>query len=696
MNELYKVGIDIGSTTIKVVFINNKDEIVFSDYQRHNADIMNELSVSFLKAKEILGNATISIVITGSAGMGVSEKFNIPFIQEVVAAADVVKQKYPDVKTLIDIGGEDAKMIFFEEGKVPDIRMNGSCAGGTGAFIDQVASLLGIEPIEINTLAANYKNIYPIASRCGVFTKTDIQNLIAKNVAREDIAASVFNAVVMQTITSLARGYDIAPKVFFCGGPLTFLTELPKFFISRLNLKEEDCIISDFSQFIPALGCAMHEEGVNISVITTPTFAKAKATPPQEGNGGTSSPPVEGSNLLANCGVVNENEQTPVKEAKDSERFSPTLIKEANAVAQEKKILMCNLNSSKNEVNTSKNEVNNSTFPNNSRNNGRMTIKLSDFLDLIQNKKTNNSDDYTERLDILFANKKEFNDWCENKEKTKINLVNVEEINSNDEFYCGIDSGSTTTKIVVINSKEEIIYSFYARNNGKPLETIVAGFKQLEDALNDAGKEINISKSAVTGYGEDLVKAAFNIDFGIVETIAHYTAARKFKDDVSFILDIGGQDMKAIFVDNGAINRLEVNEACSSGCGSFIEGFANSLKYSVADFANSACFATHPCDLGTRCTVFMNSKVKQFLREGATVADIASGLAYSVVKNCLYKVLKVKNLSELGDNIVVQGGTFRNKAIVRVLEKLVEKDVICSNIPELMGGYGAALYARRG
>ena len=590
MNQFYRVGIDIGSTTLKIVFTDNGN-IVFSDYQRHNADILNSLTNSFLKAEKELGNSNVSILITGSAGMGVAEKFHIPFKQEVLAAAEVIKQKYSGIKTLIDIGGEDAKMIFFVDGKVPDIRMNGSCAGGTGAFIDQVASLLGIEPLEINTLAANYKNIYPIASRCGVFTKTDIQNLIAKNVSREDIAASVFNAVAMQTITSLARGYDIVPKVFFCGGPLTFLTELPKFFMSKLNLKEEDCVMSEHSQYIPAWGCAIYE---------------------------------------------------------------PT------------------------------------------GNERRLETNISDFLHLIQNYGGFNTDNYTERLDILFKDAKDFNAWNTEKEKNKIKILDVNEIDANDEFYCGIDSGSTTTKIVVINSNEDIVFSYYNRNKGKPLETIVEGFLQLQQALTNANKTIKITKSAVTGYGEDLVKTAFNIDYGIVETIAHYTAARKFKENVSFILDIGGQDMKAIFVDNGTINRLEVNEACSSGCGSFIEGFANSLKYSVADFANSACFATHPCDLGTRCTVFMNSKVKQFLREGATVADIAAGLAYSVVKNCLYKVLKIKNVSELGNNIVVQGGTFRNKSIIKALEKLVEQKVICSNIPELMGGYGAALYASRG
>jgi predicted CoA-substrate-specific enzyme activase len=591
MTDNYRVGIDIGSTTIKIVFTNNNEDIVFSEYQRHNADILNAVICIFKNAKIKFGNPIINIVVTGSAGLGISEKFNIPFIQEVVASAEVIKNSYSYIKTLIDIGGEDAKMIFFNEGKIPDIRMNGSCAGGTGAFIDQVASLFGIEPIEINELAAKHKNIYPIASRCGVFTKTDIQNLIAKNVSREDIAASVFNAVAMQTITSLARGYEIVPKIFFCGGPFTFLPELKKFFANKLGLSENDCIIPPNSQFIPAWGCTIYK----------PT--------------------------------INEN---------------------------------------------------------------RLKITLDDFLSLIESYSGTNVINYTERLALLFKDKKEFNIWNTEKEKSKINIMNISKIDVNDKFYCGIDSGSTTTKIVITNSKEQIVFSYYNKSNGKPLETIQNGFSKLKKALTDAGKVIKIEKSAVTGYGEDLVKAAFNIDYGIVETIAHYTAARKFMNKVSFILDIGGQDMKAIFVDNGFINRLEVNEACSSGCGSFIEGFANSLKYSVSDFAMAACFAIHPCDLGTRCTVFMNSKVKQFLREGATVADIAAGLAYSVVKNCLYKVLKVKNLSELGDNIVVQGGTFRNKSIIRALELLTMKKVVCSNIPELMGAFGAALYASRG
>jgi predicted CoA-substrate-specific enzyme activase len=598
-NTFFHVGIDIGSTTIKIVFTNEQGDIIYSDYQRHNADIINSIQIVFNKAIIFFQannpdcDINISIVITGSAGMGISEKFNIPFIQEVVAAAEVIKHKYHDINTLIDIGGEDAKMIFFNDGKVPDIRMNGSCAGGTGAFIDQMASLLGISPIEINELASKYTNIYPIASRCGVFTKTDIQNLIAKNVKREDISASIFNAVAMQTITSLARGYDIKPKVFFCGGPFSFLPELVKFFAKQLKLNENDCVISPNAQFIPAWGCAIYD---------------------------------------------------------DTELIQKTI---------------------------------------------RFETKLSDFISTIENFKQPLNINMNERLKPLFDNKKEFLEWKAAKDSYQIEILNVVNIDENSKYYIGIDSGSTTTKIVIIDENEKIVFSYYVKSNGKPLEAVQAGFNVFYDEIKNAGKNIHIAKSAVTGYGEDLVKAAYNIDYGIVETIAHYTAAKKFLPNVSFILDIGGQDMKAIFVEMGSITKLEINEACSSGCGSFIEGFANGLNYGVAEFADNACFAKFPCDLGTRCTVFMNSKVKQFLREGASVADIAAGLAYSVIKNCLYKVLKIKNISELGDNIVVQGGTFRNKAIIRALELLTEKTVVCSNIPELMGAYGSALFALR-
>jgi activator of 2-hydroxyglutaryl-CoA dehydratase len=379
-----------------------------------------------------------------------------------------------------------------------------------------MASLLGITPADINELASKHTNIYPIASRCGVFTKTDIQNLIAKNSNREDIAASIFNAVAMQTITSLARGYEINPKVFFCGGPFSFLPELKKFFAKQLNLEETDCIVSPNAQFIPAWGCAIADE----------------------------------SHLMGDT--------------------------------------------------------------------KRLEIMLDDFISTVENYNSENGNNIdemnlNERLEPLFKDKNEYEIWKSKKNNYHIEQLKIEDVDENDTFFMGIDSGSTTTKIIITDSKERIIFSYYTKSNGRPLEAVRDGLNAFNDEVRDAGKKIKIAKTAVTGYGEDLVKAAYNLDYGIVETIAHYTAAKKFKENVSFILDIGGQDMKAIFVENGAINKLEINEACSSGCGSFIEGFANGLNYKVADFADEACLGQNPCDLGTRCTVFMNSKVKQFL-----------------------------------------------------------------------------------
>ena len=596
MMNNYRIGIDIGSTTIKIVLVDDKKNIIFSDYRRHNADIKQAFLDVFNLVYQNFGEITFYPVITGSAGLGMSEKFDIPFVQEVVAASEVIKQKYPQIKTLIDIGGEDAKMIFFSKNRVPDIRMNGSCAGGTGAFIDQMASLLGITLNELNELASNYSHIHPIASRCGVFTKTDIQNLVAKNVSREDIAASIFNAVAMQTISSLSRGHDIETPIFFCGGPFAYLSELKKVFANRLNINEHDYVLSDNAQFIPAWGCTL------------------------------------------------------AIDASDTTLTNKTNIK----------------------------------------NNG---ITISDFLKRICDE-SSKPIVLTERLNPLFSSEHEYKEWCHDKEKYLIKLCNIDDISEDEIYFIGIDSGSTTTKIVVMDSQDNIVYSYYTKNNGDPLNAIKNGLDILDNRLKEHNKKINIKRSAVTGYGEDLVKAAYSLDYGIVETIAHYTAAKKFDPEVSFVLDIGGQDMKAIFVTNGGINRLEINEACSSGCGSFIEGFANTLNYSVNDFAELAALAEKPCDLGTRCTVFMNSKVKQFLREGTEIADIAAGLSYSVIKNCLYKVLKIKDVKELGEHIIVQGGTFRNRSIVRALEKLTGKNVIFTNIPELMGAFGAAIYAK--
>lgn len=578
--ESYKLGIDIGSTTMKVALLDKSGTLVFSDYRRHNANIPLTAKAILQQMWSETGDCNLKICVTGSVGMGFAEKLGYNFVQEVVASAEYIKRRRPEVHTFIDIGGEDSKMIFFEEGKIPDIRMNGSCAGGTGAFIDQTATLLGVETAELSRLAESNSTIYPIASRCGVFSKTDIQNLISRNVSREDISASVFHAVAMQVVGSLARGTDIMPKVFFCGGPFAYLPALKKSFMDVLQLGEEDCILPDNAQLIPATGCA----------------------------------------LLA-------------------------------------------------EYHSSKN------------------VRLNELIYILRFEKQEEGNDFKDRLPALFNSEEDYEQWLKSKQWR---FVPKAEIDKSKAFFLGVDSGSTTTKIVLLDENGKLAYRDYRKNSGDSFATFS---KAMQDMYAEVG-DIVIKGTAATGYGENLLKAAFNMDYGIVETIAHFTAAKQVDPNVSFILDIGGQDMKAIFVENGSIRRIEINEACSSGCGSFLETFANMLGYKVSDFARMACEARYPCDLGTRCTVFMNSKVKQAMREGADVADIAAGFSYSVIKNCLFKVLKLKTVKELGDNIVVQGGTFKNHSIVRALELLTGKPANFSDMPELMGAYGAALYAR--
>ena len=584
---LYYAGIDIGSTTFKIIVTDREGKILFTDYRRHNTDIRETAKAVFGLMYGQLGECRLHCAMTGSVGMGYAERANIPFVQEVVASAELIRQKFPDISTFIDIGGEDSKMIFFAEGKSPDIRMNGSCAGGTGAFIDQTAALLGVETLELDQLAATAENIYPIASRCGVFSRTDIQNLASRNVSKNDIAASVFNAVAIQVISSLARGMDITPKLFFCGGPFHFLPELKKAFLKQLNLSEENCIGCEDARLIPAWGCAL--------------VALQQET-------------AEG-------------------------------------------------------------------------------VLLSRLLESTQNEKQGSfQDPLFKRLPALFSSEKEFNQWKTAKGSHEVPRVEWDELEDTDCFL-GIDSGSTTTKIILIDKKKRIVFQDYLRNEGDSFHAMLKGMLRLQEEASRHQKKIRIIDSATTGYGENLIKTAFNLHQGVIETIAHYLAAKEILPNVSFVLDIGGQDMKAIFIENGTIKRLEINEACSSGCGSFIENFANMLHYPVAEFARMSCFAKAPCDLGTRCTVFMNSKVKQAMREGASVEDIAAGFSYSVVKNCLFKVLKLKDVKELGSQIVVQGGTFRNMSIVKALEELTGVEVAFSNIPELMGAYGAALYA---
>ncbi len=578
---MLQLGLDVGSTTAKIVAIDNDGKVLFSRYRRHNAQMDEVVQAFLVELFEEMGNEEVSLRITGSVGMGFTERQKLPFIQEVVAATKAVQHSYPSANTMIDIGGEDAKIVFFKNGEAKDLRMNGNCAGGTGAFIDQMAIILGVTTDELNELALQATQIYPIASRCGVFCKTDIQNLIAKNVSRENIAASIFHAVAVQTVTTLAHGYDIKTPILFCGGPLTFIPALRNAFKNYLSLDDSDIILPENGELISAYGTAL---------------------------------------------VKLENEQT---------------------------------------------------------------VKLAD----LSNLKLCQQQLGTSALQPIFSNSGAYKTWIDRISKKHLACTELPQGVCN--AYLGIDSGSTTTKIVVINEENELLYTFYKNNGGKPIEIVREGLKILQQQCKERGTTLRFTGSCSTGYGEDLIKTAFNLHSGIIETIAHYNAAHHLDPKVSFILDIGGQDMKAIFVTNGVIDRIEINEACSSGCGSFIETFAKSLSYSVSDFARNACESTHPADLGTRCTVFMNSKVKQVLREGATVADISAGLAYSVVKNCLYKVLKLKDTSVLGKHIVVQGGTMRNDAIVRALELLTEAEVSRCDCPELMGAFGCALYATK-
>lgn len=582
----YNLGVDIGSTTIKVALLDEKHRLIYSDYRRHNASVRAVASLVVRDIYNRLGNCNLSLVITGSVGMGYAERFGIKFVQEVVAAAETVKRHYLEVHTFIDMGGEDSKMIFFEEGKIPDIRMNGSCAGGTGAFIDQTATLLGVDTKELDRLASEAENIYPIASRCGVFSKTDIQNLISRKVSKADIAASVFNAVALQVVASLARGMDIKPKVFMCGGPFAFLPELKKHFIRVLKIEAADCVEIEHAQIVPAIGCALiasNDKGETIEL----------------------------KRVAYNIMFGKEPQRASMKE----------------------------------------------------------------------------------RLEPLFGSEDAYSEWLEKKHIYKVPRANFD-TSAPDTYFLGVDSGSTTTKIVLLNSKGELVYSDYCKNNGDSFNTFYEALQRMNKAAQNPDN-VNIEASCVTGYGENLIKNAFNLDYGIVETMAHFSAACQVEPRVTFVMDIGGQDMKAIFAENGKIHRIEINEACSSGCGSFIETFATMLGYNVSEFAHLSSMALHPFDLGTRCTVFMNSKVKQAMREGAAVEDIAAGFSYSVVKNELYKVLKLKKVSELGDKIVVQGGTFRNHSIVRALEVMTGCEVSFSDIPELMGAYGCALYAMK-
>ena len=578
MNQMkYTLGIDIGSTTVKIAVLDEAHNILFSDYRRHFADIQGTLSGLLQDAGQKLGNITLHPMITGSGGLTLANCLGIPFVQEVIAVSTALQELAPKTDVAIELGGEDAKIIYFENGNVEQ-RMNGICAGGTGSFIDQMASLLQTDAAGLNEYAKSYCSLYTIAARCGVFAKSDIQPLINDGATKEDLSASIFQAVVNQTISGLACGKPIRGHVAFLGGPLHFLSELKAAFIRTLKLDSEHVIDTDDSHLFAAIGSALN---------------------------------------------------------------------------------------AKEEVSFAINEL---------------TGRLSSGIKM---------DFEVERMEPLFSSQKEYDDFCGRHNSHRVKTAPLETYTGN--CYLGIDAGSTTTKAALVGEDGSLLYSFYANNNGSPLKTAIGAIQEIYSRLPEG---VKIVRSCSTGYGEALMKAAFLLDDGEVETVAHYYAAAFFDPKVDCILDIGGQDMKCIKIKNQTVDSVQLNEACSSGCGSFIETFAKSLNYSVQDFANTALFAKHPIDLGTRCTVFMNSKVKQAQKEGASVSDISAGLAYSVIKNALFKVIKVSDASELGKQIVVQGGTFYNDAVLRSFEKIAGCNAIRPDIAGIMGAFGAALIAR--
>ena len=575
--KTYRAGIDIGSTTVKLVILDDENSILFGEYHRHHANTQATLKRLLENARKELGECALKLCITGSGSINLGKALGINFVQEVVAVATALKISAPQTDVAIELGGEDAKIIYFTGGL--EERMNGVCAGGTGSFIDQMAALLQTDAAGLNEAAKEYKQIYPIAARCGVFAKTDIQPLINEGATKADLAASIFQAVVNQTISGLACGKPIRGCVAFLGGPLHFLTELKAAFIRTLKLTDETTVDPANSHLFAAMGAAL---------------------------------------------------EAAEEEGKDTSELIEKLEKGV-AVSFE--------------------------MP---------------------------------RIEPLFYSQEDYNEFCERHSKAIVKKCNISEYNGN--CYLGIDAGSTTTKLVLIGDDGELLYNFYANNQGNPILTAQHAIEELKGKISDSAK---IVRSCSTGYGEALLMSAFSLDEGVVETIAHCTAASFFNPNVDCVLDIGGQDMKCIKLKNGAVDNIMLNEACSSGCGSFIENFATSLGYTAPDFAKQALFAKSPVDLGTRCTVFMNSNVKQAQKEGASVSDISAGLAYSVIKNALYKVIKLATAEELGKNIVVQGGTFHNQAVLRAFEKIAGVDAVCPDISGLMGAFGAALVARK-
>lgn len=568
-----QMGIDVGSTTVKVTVLDG-DKILYKSYVRHFARVKQTVLDELYSVRKKIGG-DFSVSVTGSAGLGLSQRSGINFVQEVQAAFIAIRKYYPDADAAIELGGEDAKIIFITGGT--EQRMNGSCAGGTGAFIDQMATLLNISVKEMDEYALKAEKIYPIASRCGVFAKSDVQPLINQGAKKEDIAASIFQAVVDQTVSGLAQGRRIKGKVLFLGGPLHFLEALKRAFVKTLGLSGDKALFPENAPCFMSIGAALGSAGCK------------------------------------------------------AESIDEIIAKVENAVE---------------------------------------------------------SDDIVTG-EPLFTSREEYSEFVKRHRATDLEFADIAAYTG--DCYLGIDSGSTTTKLMLITPDCRILYSHYQSNNGQPLDVIIS---KLKEVYSLGGGRIKICGSAVTGYGEDLIKSAIKADFGIVETIAHFKAALHFNPKVDFIIDIGGQDIKCFKIKNGAIDSIMLNEACSSGCGSFIQTFARAMGMEIDKFSQEGIYAKRPVELGSRCTVFMNSAVKQAQKEGAGVDDISAGLSSSIVKNAIYKVIRASSADDLGDNIVVQGGTFMNDAVLRSFEKETGKNVIRPGIAGLMGAFGAALYAK--
>lgn len=575
-NDGTYLGIDVGSTTVKLALFKN-NELIYHSYNRHLSMIKSKVLEELKKIEPLIKNDELYIAFSGSSGLGVANELKLPFVQEVFATSELVKTLEKDTNAVVELGGEDAKVIFFDNGT--DERMNGTCAGGTGAFIDQMSTLMNINTAELDELSLKSEKIYPIASRCGVFAKTDIQPLLNQGARKEDIAASIYQAIVNQTISGLAQGRKIEGKVMFLGGPLHFLKGLRRQFKETLNLDDDHAIFPDYAPVSVAIGSAI--------------FASKQ----------------------------------------------------------------------------------------------RQSHKISDIIEKVKSIDTTKK--VTNTLEPLFASEEEYAEFSKRHSKATVEELDPE--NYKGKAYLGIDCGSTTTKLVLLSEDDKILYSYYSSNKGNPVEIIKEQIEKIYSIVTD---RIQIAGSVVTGYGEELIRKAFSIDEGFVETLAHYTAAKHFNPNVDYILDIGGQDIKCFKIRKNSIDSINLNEACSSGCGSFIETFAKSLGYDIKEFSKLGIFAKKPVDLGSRCTVFMNSSVKQAQKDGADVGDISAGLSISVVKNAIYKVIREASASALGKNIIVQGGTFLNDSVLRAFERELGKPVIRPVISGLMGAFGCALHAK--